>query len=151
MVYLYVQWSENVSFISNIINQGYISTLICIVWLSPFLTFQRTYYISYPISGYDSTYTTTVSLPSRYNWPRLYRWYYSWPRQYSYYSSNWPYWPYYRTYLSDFLKSYYLNSYWPYSYYWSSYLPYYKSLDYEFSELENKIDNLRVSTVWSNL
>lgn len=107
------------------------------------LIFQRTRYISYPISGYDSSYTTTINLPSSYYWPRLYRWYYSWPREYSNYYN----WPYYRTYLSRYLRNYYLNNNWPYSYYWSSYLPYYRSLDYEFSELENKVDNLRVSTV----
>jgi len=84
----------------------------------------------------------------------LYRWYYDWPRTYSTYwpssyyrswpttysSLSWPYiynWPYYRSYLSSYFRNYYL-----------SHLPslYYRSLDYQFSELENKINNLSVST-----
>ncbi|KAF7283207.1 hypothetical protein GWI33_001174 [Rhynchophorus ferrugineus] len=110
----------------------------------------RIYYSNYPIT---SSYYTTLSLPSSYYYPRVYRWYYNWPRTYylpsSYYSSYWPSsldyywprsyysWPYYRSYLSSFFRNYYLSS-----------LPslYYKSLDYQFSDLENKINNLSVST-----
>ncbi|XP_050294896.1 uncharacterized protein CG45076-like isoform X4 [Anthonomus grandis grandis] len=108
----------------------------------------RIYYSSYPIS---SSYYTTLSLPSSSYYPKLYRWYYDWARTYtsylpdsysywprSYYSSYYSpssyfYWPYYRSYLSSYFRNYYL-----------SHLPslYYKSLDYEFSDLENKIDNL---------
>ncbi|XP_060517588.1 uncharacterized protein CG45076-like isoform X2 [Cylas formicarius] len=106
----------------------------------------RIYYRSYPIG---SSYYTTVSLPSSSYYPKAYRWYYDWPRTYSYYWPSryyyWPssysynprswysYWPYYRSYLTSFLKNYYL------SYYPSLY---YRSLDYDFNELENKIDNL---------
>ncbi|XP_050294898.1 uncharacterized protein CG45076-like isoform X6 [Anthonomus grandis grandis] len=110
----------------------------------------RIYYSSYPIS---SSYYTTLSLPSSSYYPKLYRWYYDWARTYtsylpdsysywprSYYSSYYSpssyfYWPYYRSYLSSYFRNYYL-----------SHLPslYYKSLDYEFSDLENKIDNLSI-------
>ncbi|XP_048523127.1 uncharacterized protein LOC125504758 [Dendroctonus ponderosae] len=93
----------------------------------------RIYYSSYPIT---SSYYSTLSLPSSTYYPKIYRWYYDWPRTYSYY---WPsayysaYWPYYRSYLSSFFRNYYLSS-----------LPslYYRSLDYQFRELENKINNL---------
>ncbi|XP_030755154.1 uncharacterized protein CG45076-like isoform X2 [Sitophilus oryzae] len=117
----------------------------------------RIYYSSYPIS---SSYYTTLSLPSSYYYPKAYRWYYDWPRTYtsywpSYYSSYWPtyyssyypssyysywpysyyssYWPYYRSCLGSFFRNYYLSS---------SPSLYYRSLDYQFSELENKINNL---------
>ncbi|KAH1007066.1 hypothetical protein HUJ04_004345 [Dendroctonus ponderosae] len=91
---------------------------------------------NYPIT---SSYYSTLSLPSSTYYPKIYRWYYDWPRTYSYY---WPsayysaYWPYYRSYLSSFFRNYYLSS-----------LPslYYRSLDYQFRELENKINNLSVS------
>ncbi|XP_066154786.1 uncharacterized protein CG45076-like isoform X2 [Euwallacea fornicatus] len=109
----------------------------------------RVYYSSYPIS---SSYYSTLSLPSSTYYPKLYRWYYDWPRTYSTYwpsyywpsrysrsywpSYYWPYsysWPYYRSYLGSYFRNYYL-----------SYLPslYYRSLDYEFNDLENKISNL---------
>ncbi|XP_018568468.1 uncharacterized protein LOC108908810 isoform X2 [Anoplophora glabripennis] len=94
----------------------------------------RSYYISYPITGYNYYYS--LNLPSSSYLPKVYRWYYSWPRLYSS-------WPSYRWYLSSYLRNYYLNSYSPSWYYWSSYWPYYRSVDYDFSELENKIDNLR--------
>ncbi|KAG5894665.1 hypothetical protein JTB14_017374 [Gonioctena quinquepunctata] len=96
------------------------------------------YYLSYPSYGYNHSYS--LNLPSDPYSPKAYRWYYSWPREY------YSYWPYYRSYLTSYLKNYYLSSYWPSSSYWSSYLPYYRSLDYDISKLENKIDNLSVST-----
>uniref|UniRef100_A0A6P7FFT9 Ensconsin-like n=1 Tax=Diabrotica virgifera virgifera TaxID=50390 RepID=A0A6P7FFT9_DIAVI len=97
----------------------------------------RTYYVNYPITGSDYyDYYYSLNSPSTYYSPRLYRWYSSWPREYR------TYWPMYRTYLSRYLRNYYQNLDWP-SYYWSTYLPYTKNLDYEFSDIENKIDNLR--------
>ncbi|XP_050514256.1 uncharacterized protein CG45076 isoform X7 [Diabrotica virgifera virgifera] len=98
----------------------------------------RTYYVNYPITGSDYyDYYYSLNSPSTYYSPRLYRWYSSWPREYR------TYWPMYRTYLSRYLRNYYQNLDWP-SYYWSTYLPYTKNLDYEFSDIENKIDNLRI-------
>nr|CAH7724284.1 unnamed protein product [Callosobruchus chinensis] len=106
----------------------------------------RTYYhVSYPTSYYG--FYDSINLPSSPYLPKTYRWYYSWPRQYSsywryYYPSFSYYWPSYRPYLSSYLRSLYFNDYWPSSTYWNSYWPYYRSVDYEFSDLEDKIRNL---------
>ncbi|CAH1108620.1 unnamed protein product [Psylliodes chrysocephalus] len=99
----------------------------------------RTYYVNYPITGSDyyDYYYNTLNLPSSTYLPKVYRWYYSWPRVY-----NTSYWPLARTYLSNYLRNYYQNTDWP-SYYWSSHLPWLKNLDYDFKDLEFKIDNLR--------
>lgn len=107
------------------------------------LLLQRTYYVNYPITGSDyyDYYYNTLNLPSSTYLPKVYRWYYSWPRVY-----NTSYWPLARTYLSNYLRNYYQNTDWP-SYYWSSHLPWLKNLDYDFKDLEFKIDNLRVSRI----